>query len=154
MYLWPNLDFASPPPLLFMLLAFFFFLFFLHLIPFKTATNNSKCFVLLLLFYLCALQLLCCICFHSYRINKRFVTLQSFGNQKLHLRSGMIVVVSWCFCTVASLFFSFNSFFSIFQYLISISAVMLLDFTLAVSRQSVQAFNFFGLTSSSAVWVY
>lgn len=103
--------FCIPPHYFLCCLPFFFFLFFLHLIPFKTVTNNSKCFVLLLLFYLCALQLLCCICFHSYRINKRFVTLQSFGNQKLHLRSEMIVVVSWCFCTVASLFFSFNSFF-------------------------------------------
>lgn len=132
----------------------FFFLFFLYLIPFKTVTNNSKCLVLLLLFYLCVLQLLCCICFHSYGINKRFVTLQSFGNQKLLLRSGITGVVSWCFCTVASLFFLLIHFFPIFQYLISITAVMLLGFTQAVSRQSVQAFNFFGLTSSSAVWVY
>lgn len=92
-------------------LFFFFFLFSLHLIPFKTVTNNSKCLVLLFRFYLCALQLLCCICFHSYRINKRFVTLQSFGNQKLHLRSGIIGAVSWCFCTVASLFFLLIIFF-------------------------------------------
>lgn len=144
----------KPLTTFFVTCLFFFFLFSQHLIPFKTVTNNSKCLVLLFRFYLCALQLLCCICFHSYRINKRFVTLQSFGNQKLHLRSGIIGAVSWCFCTVASLFFLLIIFFSIFQYLISISAVMLLGFTLAVSRQSVQAFNCSGLTSSSAVWVY